>query len=107
ELDVPETNHAPPSAAAPGSRALQAIPAPQCQELAAARCTLGSGVRRRYPLRRWCHEPSRSARWFDWVEERFRPTRLVTTAATLAPRRRSIPLGRLVPLPTPPPGAFA
>jgi transposase len=42
---------------------------------------------------------------FDWVEERFRPTRLVTTAATLAPRRRSIPLGRLVPLPTPPPDA--
>src|SRR5262249_61909036 len=26
---------------------------------------------------------------------------------TLAPRRRSIPLGRLVPLPTPPPDAFA
>jgi hypothetical protein len=49
----------------------------------------------------------RSARWFDWVGERFRPTRLVTTAAALAPRRRSIPLGRLVPLPTPPPDAIA
>src|SRR4051812_19155593 len=77
-------------------------PAPQCQELAVP-LILGWGVRRRYPFRRWCSEPQGSARWFDWVEERFRPTRLVTTAAWLAPRRRLIPLGRLVPLPTPPP----
>src|SRR5262245_24111804 len=73
----------PRSAAADGSRPCREPPAPQCQELGAARLMLGSGVRRRDPLRRWCCEPSRSARWFDWVEERFRPTRLVTTAATL------------------------
>jgi hypothetical protein len=41
--------------------------------------TLAFGVRRRYPFCRWCHELTRSARWFDWVGERFRPTRLVTT----------------------------
>ena len=50
-------------------------------------------------------ELSRSARWFDWAGERFRPIRLATTASRFA-RPRSIPLGRLAPLPTPPPDAF-
>src|SRR5262249_48316896 len=31
----------------------------------------------------WCSEPVCSARWFDWVGERFRPTRLVTAAAAV------------------------
>ena len=38
------------------------------------------GVRCRCPFRFWCIERSRSARWFDWAGERFRPTRLATTA---------------------------
>src|SRR5262249_57906378 len=36
----------------------------------------------------------------------FRPTLLVTAAVSIA-RPRSIPLGRLMQLPTPPPNAFA
>src|SRR5262245_35946895 len=49
---------------------------------------------------------ARSARWFDWVGERFRPTRLATRRLRRLWSLRPIPLGRLVPVPTPPPGAF-
>ena len=53
-------------------------------------------------MRFWCQEPSRSVRLFDWTGERFSAHSFGDDRPPLA-RSRSIPLGRLVPLPTPPP----
>src|SRR5262249_366457 len=59
-------------------------------------------ARRPCPYCLWCSERPRSARWFDWDGERFRPFRLVTASPAVVPPR-PIPFGRPVLLPGPPP----
>src|SRR6185437_14892674 len=50
---------------------LQGSPAPPCQELGTRFLYPTSRVRCRCPMRFWCAEATRSARWFDWTGERF------------------------------------
>src|SRR5947207_9478141 len=89
-------------AAATGSLPVQGFPAPLGRELATAYPRLGRPVL--MPVLSLVLERSRSARWFDWAGERF-------SAHSVGDHRRRrlrwIPLGRLVPLPTPPPDAYA
>src|SRR5262249_5192555 len=47
-------------------------------------------------------EPARSARWFDWVGERFSAHAVGDHRRLRFGGSRWIPLGRLVPVPTPP-----
>ncbi len=65
------------------------------------------GVRCRCPLRFWCPEPVRSARWFDWAGGRFSVHSFADDRTPRMIGPRSIPLGRLVPVPTPPAGRAA
>src|SRR5262245_7701421 len=81
-------------------------PAPRCRELEIAAAYPDPSARCRCPPSFWCGEPSGSARWLDWAGERFSAHSFGDDRLPPSPRPRSIPLGRLVPVPTPPPGAL-
>src|SRR5262249_14285121 len=90
------------SAAAPGSLPCRG-PAPQCQELGAGPPILPPALRGRASVRFWCPQPAPLARWFDGAGERFSAHSFGDHRLPPDPRPRWIPLGRLMPVPTPPP----
>ena len=71
--------------------ALPACAGPPCQELGGCPAPLRRLCYRRRPVSMpvpfLVQRALRSARWFDWAGERFRPTRLVTAARLVLPGR--------------------
>jgi hypothetical protein len=74
ELHIWESLHAPAVCCSVWFIPLRRAAVPACRELGYS----FSKVRRPCPYSLWCIEPVRSARWFDWDGERFRPFRLAT-----------------------------
>src|SRR5262249_45439105 len=103
--DTPNDRQRPRSAAASGSLPSRVPLAHHARNLGRSGY-LTSSARRRCPFRFWCNEPTRSARWFDWAGERFSAHSFGDRRPPPTSRSRWIPLGRLVPVPTPPPDAL-